>query len=319
MRIKKVSFKVKVLIPILLIFTVSALAISFINYRLLDSSVESKTNANLEIFADSVMAQIRHLDIILETTKQTLNEKNKEQAEQLSRAKSEFLSRMTHEMRTPMNGIIGTMQLIMMDNIPEGMKNFLNIINSASNDLMRLINNVLDISNMEYGAFKLTGSAFDANTMFKNVLHTARQNASVKNQVIRANFDSTVPSSLFGDEKRLEQVITTLFANAIKFTPENGEISFETQVLGFSDGTITLQITVSDNGIGISKEQQDKLFVIFEQVDGSRLRKYGGIGIGLALSKRIVKMMGGKIWVESELGKGAAFHFTCKLQEEGRK
>jgi len=152
--------------------------------------------------------------------------------------------------------------------------------------------------------------------MFKDILQTARYNASEKQQTINFKIDPTIPESMIGDEKRLKQVAANLLANAIKFTPEQGEIVFEIRVINSDKGIITLQVTVADNGIGISKEQQDKLFVIFEQVDGSLTRRYGGIGIGLALSKRIIEMMGGKIWVESELDKGAAFHFTCKLQKK---
>ena len=193
-------------------------------------------------------------------------------------------------------------------------KNYLDEIKKASNDLLRLINDVLDISDVEYGTIKLSHSAFNISSLFKDLLETARYNASKKQQVINFNIDQTIPETVTGDEKRLKQVIENLLANAIKFTPENGEIYIESSVLDVNNKTITLQVTVSDNGIGIAKEQQDNLFDIFEQVDGSHTRAHGGIGLGLALSKRIIEMMDGKIWVESELNKGAAFHFTCSLQ-----
>jgi len=238
----------------------------------------------------------------------------KEEADHLNRSKSEFLARMSHEMRTPMNGIIGMMELIKMNSVPEDIKKYLNIVEKASNDLLHLINDVLDISSMEYGVFKLSSSAFDSAAMFNDVLQTACYNAAEKEQTIESKFDPTVPAWLKGDEKRLKQVITNLLANAIKYTPKKGEIFIESQVLTFDDNVITLKITVTDNGIGIAKEKQDKLFLIFEQVDGSLSRKHDGIGIGLPLSKRIVEMMDGKIWVESELNKGATFSFTCKLQ-----
>jgi len=238
----------------------------------------------------------------------------KEQAEHLSRAKSEFLSRMSHEMRTPMNSIMGIMQIINMNSIPENLKDYIKEIEKASKNLLHLIDDVLDITSMEYGAIKLSYAAFNANILFKNILQTACHNASEKQQIIKSNIDPTIPDSMTGDEKRLKQVIANLLANAIKFTPEQGEIYFEVRVLSGENGIITLQITVTDNGIGIAKEQQDKLFQIFEQVDGSNTRAFGGIGIGLAISRRIIEMMGGKIWVESELNKGASFHFTCKLQ-----
>jgi len=245
-----------------------------------------------------------------------LAEHNREIAEHSNRAKSEFLSRMSHEMLTPLNVIIGMMEVIMMQNIPENIELYINETNNASNDLHRLINDVLDLSGIEYGLLKLTNSMFEINTMFKDVLQAAGYKASKKQQEIISYIDPAIPVSLMGDEKHLKQVIENLLANAIKFTPEQGVINFESRVLhDRNNGSITLQITVSDNGIGISKEQQDKLFLIFEQVDGSNTREYGGIGIGLALSKRIIEMMGGKIWVESELDKGAKFYFTCNLQK----
>ena len=244
-------------------------------------------------------------------------ERNKEIAEHSNRVKNEFLSRMSHEMRTPMNAITSVMYIINMHNhnIPESLKEYLNEIDKASSSLEQLINDVLDVSNMEYGIFKISNSVFDADAMFKDVLQTASYNSTKKQQVFKHIFDPTIPSSLIGDEKRLKQVITNLLANAIKFTPEKGEIFFETEVINFENGIITLQVTVTDNGIGIAKEHQEKLFMIFEQVDGSFSREYGGIGIGLPLSKRIVEMMDGKMWVESELDKGASFIFTCKLQK----
>jgi len=238
----------------------------------------------------------------------------KELAEHSSRAKSEFLSRMSHEMLTPMNAIMGMTEIIKNLGSNKDIKNYLDEINKASNDLQRLINDVLDISNVEYGTIKLSHSAFNISSLFKDLLETARYNASKKQQVINFNIDQTIPETVTGDEKRLKQVIENLLANAIKFTPENGEIYIESSVLDVNNKTITLQVTVSDNGIGIAKEQQDNLFDIFEQVDGSHTRAHGGIGLGLALSKRIIEMMDGKIWVESELNKGAAFHFTCSLQ-----
>ncbi|MCL2759087.1 MAG: ATP-binding protein [Treponema sp.] len=238
----------------------------------------------------------------------------KEQAEHLSRAKSEFLSRMSHEMRTPMNSIMGMLQIINMNSIPENIKNCFYEIDKSSHNLLRLIDDILDISSIEHGAMKLSTLAFNPYILFKEILQTACYNATEKQQVVNSRVDPTIPDSLKGDEKRLKQVIANLLANAIKFTPEKGEISLEARVINSDDNLITLQITVTDNGIGIAKGQQDKLFKIFEQVDGSLTREHGGIGIGLSLSKRIIEMMGGKIWVESEPNKGAAFHFTCKLQ-----
>ena len=279
----------------------------------------SESEIDLAILVSSIFSgviersEIEHdLNAVLKLKAELITAK--EHAEHLSRAKSEFLSRMSHEMRTPMNTIMGLIQVINMSNISEDVKYNLNQIEKSSHNLQRLIDDVLDIYSMEHGAIKLSYAAFDINLMFKNVLQTICYIASEKQQEVKSKIDPTIPDSVMGDEKRLKQVIATLLGNAIKFTPEQGEIFFEVRVLNGDHGIITLQVTVADNGIGIAKEQQDKIFVIFEQVDGSVTREYGGIGIGLALSKRIIEMMGGKIWVESELNKGATFHFTCKLQ-----
>ena len=243
-----------------------------------------------------------------------LAERNREIAEHSNRAKNEFLSRMSHEMRTPMNAITSVMYIINMHPIPDNLRGYISELDKASNDLESLIEDVLDVADIEYGVFKLSNAAFDADAMFKDIFQTASHNAKKKQQLFKFNLDPTLPSSLIGDGNRLKQVITNLLANAIKFTPEEGEIFFESDVIDFENGIITLQITVADTGIGITKDQQDNLFTIFEQVDGSHSREHGGIGVGLALSKRIVEMMDGKIWLESELNKGTTFHFTCKME-----
>ncbi|MCL2763059.1 MAG: response regulator [Treponema sp.] len=236
----------------------------------------------------------------------------KEQAERSSRTKSEFLSRMSHEMRTPMNAIIGKMQLAAIRGIPDDLKETFDEINIASQHLLSLIDDVLDISDMEYEMFKLFDSVFDTNAMFKDILQTASHNASVKQQSFLFNVDPAMPASLRGDEKRLKQVIVNLLSNAIKFTPERGQIRFDARVFNKKNdksGSITLQIVVTDNGIGISEEQRKKLFNTFEQADGSLSRQYDGIGIGLALSRRIIEMMGGTIRVDSTSGMGSTFSF----------
>jgi len=235
-------------------------------------------------------------------------------AEHLSRAKSEFLSRMSHEMRTPMNTIIGMMQVIKVRGIPDNIKKHIDDVDTASRQLLQLIDDVLDVSGIEYGVFTLLDSAFDFNEMVKDISQMITHSTSAKNQTFNANIDPAIPASLTGDEKRLKQVIVNLLANAVKFTPENGDICFDARLLNKDDGIIRLQIEIADNGIGISEEQQNNLFVLFEQGDGGNKRKHGGIGIGLALSKCIVEMMGGYIRVESELNKGSKFTFTCKLR-----
>ena len=241
----------------------------------------------------------------------------KEAAEHSSRAKSDFLSRMSHEMLTPMNIIMGMLQVANIQGIPDSMKEYMDEINEASNALLQLIDDLLDISSMEYGAIKLSASAFDIKEALNFIVQTVEYNASQKNQAFSLNFDQEIPVSLIGDEKRLKQVLTNLLINAVKYTPEHGEINFNVHVISDESRSVTLQFEVSDNGVGISKEQQANLFTLFEQADGSNTRKHGGVGIGLALVKRIVEMMGGSIWVESEPYQGAKFFFTCKLKKAG--
>jgi len=237
----------------------------------------------------------------------------KEQAEHSNRAKSEFLSRMSHEMLTPMNAIMGMMQIARM--YPDRQKVSFDEIDASTRRLLNLINNVLDVSGIEYGTLKLHEDEFSFKAMMRTVVNDAVRHAGKKEQVINCAIDPAIPEELTGDEKMLYKVISNLLANAVKFSPERSEINFKARVLEEGNEDITLEFTVSDNGIGISREQQQKLFTIFEQADGSDTRRYGGIGIGLALSKRIIDMMGGNISVESELEKGAAFVFTCILKK----
>jgi len=285
-----------------------------------DGSQWSESELNLADLVANIFSgvfirdEIEHdLNVVLKLKTELIAAK--EIAEHSSRAKSDFLSRMSHEMRTPMNIIIGMLQVLKLRGFPENMKEYLDEINDASNTLLQLIDDLLDISGMEYGAIKLSTSVFNIKEMLNAITQSIEYSASQKNQSFIYSFDSTIPASLIGDEKRLKQVITNLLINAIKYTPDHGEVCFNVHVINEDSRSVTLQFEVSDNGIGISKEQQANLFTIFEQADGSNTRTHGGVGIGLALAKRIVLMMGGSIWVESELQKGSKFIFTCKMKK----
>ena len=259
-------------------------------------------------------ASIEHdLNVVLKLKADLTSAMN--HAEHLGRAKSEFLSRMSHEMRTPMNAIMGMMQVVKRRGIPPNIKGDMDIIDTESRRLLGLIDDALDVSSMEYGAFTLSCSTFCFGDVIKDVLQAASHNAGEKQQSLKTNVGPAIPTSLFGDEKRIKQVVVNLLANAVKFTPEGGQIFFDAFASDETDESVLLQIEITDSGIGLSDEQQNNLFNIFEQVDGSNTRKHGGIGIGLALSKRIALMMDGDVRVESKLGKGAKFIFTCKLQK----
>jgi len=263
----------------------------------------SKSETDLAVLVASILSGVFERDAI-------------QYEEYLSRAKSEFLSRMSHEMRTPLNAIIGILQVFNLLGVPENIKEHCNVMDSSAQTLLHLINDVLDVSDMEYGSFKLSEAAFDFKKMTWDILREADNKASKKQQLLDCNIDVAIPSFLFGDEKRLKQVFNTLLINAIKFTPENGEISFNASLVSEEKNIITIMIEVEDNGIGIPKDLQDKVFNIFEQADKSVTREYSGAGIGLAFSKRIIEMMDGNITVKSELNKGSKFSFTFKMKRD---
>ncbi|MCL2698500.1 MAG: ATP-binding protein [Oscillospiraceae bacterium] len=237
------------------------------------------------------------------------------EAQEANRSKSEFLSRMSHEMLTPMNAIIGMTQVAKRKNTVESQNKYFNEISKASNNLLSLIKNLLDISGRKDGAFILNELAFSFNIMIESILKEMAPNFIKRQQMFTYDIDPAIPETLIGDERRLAQVISYLLSNAVKFTPERGKIYLLASVISEEGGIITLQILVRDNGIGIKEELQSHIFNVFEQVDGSNIRKHDGAGLGLPIARRIVEMMGGKIWVDSDFGKGAQFTFTCKLKQ----
>jgi len=235
-------------------------------------------------------------------------------ADEVSRQKSNFLASMSHEIRTPMNAIIG-MTVIGKSAASIERKDYcLTKIEDASQHLLGVINDVLDISKIEANKFELLLEAFHFETMLQRVVNVVNFRVSEKRLKLMVHIDHAIPHTLVGDDQRLAQVITNLLGNAVKFTPEQGSVHLDARLSGETEGVCTLQCAVTDSGIGISPERQARLFQSFQQVDAGISRKYGGTGLGLAISKRIVEMMGGTIWVESELGKGATFAFTVQLK-----
>ena len=235
-------------------------------------------------------------------------------AEQSNKTKSAFLANMSHEIRTPMNAIIG-MTTIGISAPDTYKKNYcLDRIEDASKHLLGIINDILDMSKIEAGKFELSPMEFSFEKMLQLVVNVNNVRINEKEQKLSINIDRAIPKYLFGDEQRLTQVITNLVGNAVKFTPDKGAIGINAQLLDEENDTITIKITVTDTGIGISPKQQERLFQSFQQAESDTTRKFGGTGLGLAISKNIVEMMGGKIWIESELGKGSAFSFTFHVK-----
>jgi len=256
---------------------------------------------------------------ITETKNILLNtERLRQEAEAASKSKSNFLSNMSHEMRTPMNAIIG-MTIIGKKTDDIVQKNHaLNKIGDASSHLLGVISDVLDMAKIEADKLELAPIEYNFEKMLQKVLSVINFRLEEKQQQLTLNVDGNIPHFLIGDEQRLSQVITNLLSNAVKFTPEKGKICIEAFLAGEFDGNCELRIEVTDNGIGIAPEKHKKLFSAFEQAESGTSRQYGGTGLGLAISKHIVEVMDGKIWIESELGKGAKFIFTVKMQRSDR-
>ena len=235
--------------------------------------------------------------------------------EHASRAKGDFLARMSHEIRTPLNAIIGMNNIALNSNDLTKTHQCHEKIDRASKHLLGLINDILDMSKIEADKFELSYSEFDFEKTLMNIINVTNIRAEEKHQELVVNIAKDVPIHILGDELRLSQVITNLLSNAIKFTPENGSVILNVEKIANISNEVTLQIDVVDNGIGISEEQQKRLFTSFEQADGSISRKFGGTGLGLVISKRIVELMGGSIWIESKFGKGSKFAFTIKVKK----
>ncbi len=257
-------------------------------------------------------------DITEQRTTQRDLQRAKAAADAAMRAKAEFLAIMSHEIRTPLNAIVGMAGLLQDDELTEDQRDCADTIRSSGEALLAIISNILDLSKIERGYTELERQPFDLEACIRDSLDLMMQRSTEKGLRLTCSLDGALPKIVTGDVNRIRQVLVNLLDNAIKFT-NLGEVRVCVKQFSVDTEIYELHFSITDTGIGIPADRMNRLFQSFSQVDMSSTRKYGGAGLGLAISKRLVELMGGQIWAESEVGIGSSFHFTVPLYvKEGK-
>ena len=276
-------------------------------------------NLNLNKSQTAMMKVLEDLKAENEERKKAEAEiiKAKEEAEAANAAQSQFLANMSHKIRTPLNGVMGMLQLLQITELTKEQKEYVSVSKTSSDALLVVLNDILDYSKIEAGKMELEKTAFNLGTVINDAVSLFKLSAQKKGLIIEVSIERDVPDNLIGDPFRLRQILSNLMGNAVKFTNE-GQIDISIRKIEErSNRKIKLEFVVKDTGIGIPPDKTDVLFKSFSQVDNSNTRKYGGTGLGLTISKSLVELMAGEIWVESREGEGSSFYFICILEMAG--